>query len=148
MRFALGILTHTPLWVFALLAYLVWQGIRSLRPRTTPIWRLLIVPAVFIAMGLSRIVSGSETGPWPLLTWLGAAAVFAPLGLATPTRLIGVDRQNWLVTRAGSAIPLIRNIVVFLLQYAVAVTAALDPHGHTAVALGGRAISGASATAV
>jgi len=27
------ILTNTPLWVFALLAYLIWQGSQSLRPR-------------------------------------------------------------------------------------------------------------------
>ena len=91
MRFALGILTHTPLWVFALLAYLVWQGIRSLRPRTTPIWRLLIVPAVFIAMGLSRIVSGSETGPWPLLTWLGAAQM-----IVTPIVFYPFSKVLWL----------------------------------------------------
>ena len=80
MRFALGILTHTPLWVFVLLAYLVWQGILSLRPRTMPIWRLMIVPAVFIVMGLSRIALRPEDGMWPLLSWLVGAMLCAPLG--------------------------------------------------------------------
>jgi uncharacterized protein DUF6622 len=145
MRFALGILTHTPLWVFVLLAYLVWQGILSLRPRTMPIWRLMIVPAVFIVMGLSRIALRPEDGMWPLLSWLAGAMLCAPLGLTTGPRLLAVDRKNGHVTRAGSKIPLARNIIVFLLQYAIAVTAALDPHGHAAVALIGRAISGACA---
>jgi hypothetical protein len=145
MRFALGILTHTPLWVFALLAYLVWQGLLSLRPRTMQIWRLMIVPGVFIVMGLSRIALRPDDGLWPLLSWLAGAIVFAPLGLSTSPRLLAVDREHGRIIRAGSKIPLIRNIVVFLLQYAVAVTAALDPHGHAAVALTGRAISGASA---
>src|SRR5436305_877160 len=94
MRFALGILTHTPLWVFALLVYLVWQGILSLRPRTMPIWRLMIVPAVFIAMGLSRIALHPDDGPWPLLSWLAGAIVFSPLGLTTGPKLLAVDREH------------------------------------------------------
>jgi hypothetical protein len=145
MRFALGILTHTPLWAYLLLAYLVWQGIRAQRPRDQPIWRLMIVPAIFIIMGLSRIALRPEDGLWLLLSWLAGAILFAPLGLTTGPRLLAVDRNNARVTRAGSKIPLVRNIVVFLLQYAIAVTAALDPHNHAAAALIGRAISGASA---
>ena len=43
MQFAIGVLTHTPPWVFALLAYLVWQGIKAMQPRTISIWRALIV---------------------------------------------------------------------------------------------------------
>ena len=75
----------------------------------------------------------------------GGGVLLAPLGLTTGPRLLVVDRKNARVARAGSKIPLVRNIVVFLLQYAVAVTAALDPHAHAATALIGRAISGASA---
>jgi hypothetical protein len=52
MQVAVRILTHTPLWVFALLAYLIWQGWQARRPRTRAIWRMLIVPQVFFLMGL------------------------------------------------------------------------------------------------
>jgi len=34
MQVAIRILTNTPVWVFPLLAYLIWQGWQSLRPRT------------------------------------------------------------------------------------------------------------------
>lgn len=54
MQTAIGILVHTPIWVLPLLAYLVWQGLRSLRPRTQPLWRMLIVPLVLFLMDLSR----------------------------------------------------------------------------------------------
>jgi hypothetical protein len=143
MRFAIGILTHTPLWAWAILAYLIWQGLQATKPRSTSIWRLMIVPAVFIAMGLSRIALRPDDGWWPLLAWLAGALVFTPLGLTRRPKLLAVDRKNMRVTRAGSKTPLVRNIVVFLLQYAVAVTAALDPH--SGAALVGRVISGASA---
>jgi hypothetical protein len=143
MQFAIGILTHTPLWVWLLLAYLIWQGLQATRPRDTPIWRLMIVPAVFIVMGLSRIALRPGDGVWPLLWWLAGALVFLPLGLSTRPKLLAVDRTNMRVTRAGSKTPLVRNLVVFALQYAVTVTATLDPHSNAALV--GRAISGASA---
>ena len=75
----------------------------------------------------------------------GGPAICAARVDHRPPRLLAVDRKNGRVTRTGSKIPLARNITVFLLQYAIAVTAAVDPHGHAAVALIGRAISGACA---
>jgi hypothetical protein len=52
MKFALGIVTHTAIWAWILLAYLIWQGIKAMGPRTTAIGRALIVPAIFIVLGL------------------------------------------------------------------------------------------------
>jgi hypothetical protein len=144
MPYVLGILTHTPPWVFLLFAYLVWQGIRALQPRTQSIWRLMIVPLIFIVWGLSRIGLRHDNG-WPLLAWLTAAIVMAPLAFLTGPRLLAVDRSKGLVTRAGSALPLIRNVTVFALQYGVAVMAALQLDGHAVVAIVGRAVSGATA---
>lgn len=139
------ILTHTPLWVFALLAYLIWQGSQSLRPRTQPIWRMLIVPLVFFLMGLSRLVTARDGGIEPLLGWLVAAVLFALLALSRKPRLLAVDRNSGTVSRPGSAAPLARNITVFVLQYAVAVATAMKLEPHAAVAIIGHAVSGASA---
>jgi len=141
----MALLQNTPLWVYLLLAYLVWQGLQSLRPRTQPVWRRLIVPLVFIALGLSRIVQGDGGGTLPLLAWLAAALVFAPLAVATGPRLLAVDRSKGLVTLSGSVFPLIRNVTVFVVQYAVAVAAARHLDGQGVVAIAGRAVSGATA---
>ena len=65
MTFALGIITHTPIWAWILLAYLVWQGIKAMQPRTTTIWRALIVPAIFIVWGLSRLGFGQQARSEP-----------------------------------------------------------------------------------
>ena len=145
MQTVTGILTHTPIWVFALLGYLVWQGYQSLRPRTQPLWRMLIVPLVFFLMGLSRLVLARNSGWESLLAWFVAALLFASLALYRGAGLLAVDRKKGLVTRPGSPIPLIRNVTVFLLQYAIAVAAALHLDGHIAGAVIGRAISGATA---
>ena len=140
MKFAWQILTHTPIWAFVLLAYLVWMGIKAMRPRTVTIWRSLIVPAVFIVWGLSRLLSRQDFAA-PLIAWLGAAAVLLVVGLLT-ARPLELDHITGEIKRPGSVMPLIRNVTVFALQYTVAVIAAVDPHDATTVAIVGRAISG------
>jgi len=141
MKFAWQILTHTPIWVFPLFAYLVWLGIKARRPRTVTIWRSLIVPAVFIVWGLSRLVSRQQDVMWPLLSWGTAAALLLVVGLAT-AQPFELDHTTGEIKRPGSWVPLIRNVTVFALQYTVAVIAAVDPHDATTVAIIGRAISG------
>jgi len=142
MNFALGIITHTPLWVWPLLAYLVWQGIKAMQPRTTTIWRALIVPAVFIVWGLTRLGFGQQGSIAPLIAWIAAALLLLPVGILTP-RPFEVDHATGLIKRPGSVFPLIRNILVFALQYTIAVLAALHADDLAIGALIGRAVSGA-----
>jgi hypothetical protein len=143
MKFALGIITHTPLWAWALLAYLVWQGIKAMQPRTSRLWRALIVPAIFIVWGLTRLGFSQQGNIWPLVAWISAALALLPVGVLTP-RPFEVDHESGLIIRPGSVYPLIRNIVVFALQYTVAVLAAIHADDHAIGALVGRAVSGAT----
>ncbi len=143
MRFAWQILVHTPLWVFALFAYLIWQGIRATRPRAVTIWRSLIVPAVFIIWGLSGLFLRHQDSVWPLAAWIAAALVMAPFGLLT-TKPFELDHKTGQIGRPGSVAPLIRNLTVFALQYTVAVIAAIHPADGTVTAIIGRAVSGAT----
>jgi hypothetical protein len=143
VQFALGIITHTPPWAWILLAYLVWQGIKGMQPRTSTLWRALIVPAIFIVWGLSRLGFGQQTGA-PLVAWIAAALVLLPVGVLTP-RPFEVDHTTGQIKRPGSIFPLVRNIVVFTAQYAVAVTAAIHTGDRAIAAIIGRAVSGATA---
>jgi hypothetical protein len=144
MTFAYQVLIHTPLWVWALLAYLVWQGIKAMQPRTVPIWRALIVPVVFIVWGISRIGFGHQDSAWPLLAWIAAALVLLPLGVLTP-RPFEVDHKTGEIIRPGSAFALIRNLIVFSAQYAVGVISAIDAGDRALAIIVGRVISGATA---
>jgi hypothetical protein len=115
-----------------------------MQPRTTTIWRALIVPAVFIVWGLSRLGFGQQGSNAPLIAWIAAALVLLPVGILTP-RPFEVDHETGLIKRPGSLFPLIRNITVFALQYTVAVLAALHADDLATGALIGRAVSGALA---
>ena len=144
MRTAIAILTNTPPWVFALLALLIWQGCMALRPRSQPLARLLIIPAVFFLMGLSRLVLGARSIDLQLI-WLASAAAFAALALYTRPRSVTIDGETGRILRPGSVVPLIRNITVFVLQYAVAVVTAMKLGAAWEVAAAGQAVSGACA---
>jgi hypothetical protein len=144
MQTAFRILANTPIWVFVLLAYLVWQGLQALRTRTQAVWRMLIVPLVFFLTGLSRLVLAHDNAIAPLLAWLAALLLFGALGLFNGPLLLAVDRQKGVVTRPGTIGPLLRNITVFTLQYGVAVATAMKLEPHAAVAVIGHAVSGAS----
>ena len=144
MMFAYQILIHTPPWVWILLAYLVWQGIKAMQPRKVAIWRALIVPIVFIVWGVSRIGFGQQDSQWPIVAWIVAALVLLPLGVLTP-RPFDVDHKTGEIIRPGSAFALIRNLVVFTLQYAVSVISAIDAGDRAVAIIVGRAISGATA---
>jgi hypothetical protein len=143
MKFALGIITHTPLWAWILLAYLIWQGLKGMQPRTTTIWRALIVPVIFILWGLSRIGLSQQVNPLSLAAWIAAALLLIPVGILTP-RPFEVDHTTGLIKRPGSIFPLIRNLVVFALQYTVAVLAAIHADDYAIGAIVGRAVSGAT----
>ena len=106
----LNILTNTPWWVFALFTLLVWLGFQALRPRTLPIWRLLITPAIFIGWGITSLALQSMSSPILIADWSVAAVIGAAIAWAT-TRLndVAIDRARQHVSLPGSALPLMRN---------------------------------------
>jgi hypothetical protein len=141
----LTILQHTPLWAFAVLALLVIFGIQALRARTVSIWRLLIVPAVFIGWGIISIATRTSS-PILLAEWAAAAAVFGALGWTTTrAERLTFDRTNGLVYLPGSILPLIRNLTIFAAKYSLAVAVAVSPAQRQNIIFWDIAVSGASA---
>jgi hypothetical protein len=67
-----------------------------------------------------------------------------PVGILTPRRF-EVDHTTGQIIRPGSVYPLIRNVLVFAVQYTVAVIAAVHADDHGAASIIARAVSGAMA---
>jgi hypothetical protein len=145
MRLVINILSNTPIWAYALFVYLVWQGIGGLQTRTISLWRVLLVPIIFLGLGIWRLALTPNLDWKPLSAWFLAAVIFASLALLRGPRLLAVDKRAGTITRPGSYAPLVRNVSIFMLQYALAVAAAmhLDTHGTGAIV--SRAVSGATA---
>ena len=142
----LNILPNTPWWVFALFALLMWLGFQALRPRTLPMWRLLITPAIFIGWGVVSLALQSMSSPILIADWSIAAVVGAAIAWTT-TRLhdVAIDRARQHVSLPGSALPLIPNLLIFSAKYGLGVAIAIAPASKSDLAIWDIAVSGASA---
>lgn len=130
----LQILIHTPVWVFAVFALLLWLGGRQMRANEAPLARVLLLPLVMVALALTGVTSvfGHAQAPaaltmvlalW-LLAALGSAALVRRLPLAATVRYDAAARRFHL---PGSALPLLLMMGIFATKYAVGVSLALHP---------------------
>jgi Family of unknown function (DUF6622) len=146
MTSPLAILTHTPWWAFVIFALLVARGVTGLTPRSVPVVRLMIVPAVFVAWGIASLAMRSTGSPLLVADWLACAAAGLAIGWQT-TRLDGIriDRAAGLVMVPGSIVPLLRNLLIFLTKYALAVAMTMAPAWRADIVSWDVAVSGLSA---
>lgn len=145
LDYAVGILANTPLWVWALLALLVWLGSLGLKRRRMALRRLAIVPGIFILWGLAGLAARPFEAGIIAALWLGGLGAGLLLGLATGPRLLSVDRTRREVEMPASGWPLVRNLIFFVAHYSLIVTAAILP-AHTDMLLQADiVVSGASA---
>lgn len=122
------IVSHTPTYVWALLAFLLYRGALASRDRELAMRALFVIPAVMIGLSLSSmsghgVLGGGVWAVW-LLGVLAGAVVTWRLGSGIP---VVVDRAAGTVLQRGSWAPLLLMIAIFCTKYAVAVTTAMHP---------------------
>lgn len=141
----LDILAHTPLWVWALYAFVLFMAWQRTKDRIVPLWRLLLLPAVLLVV--------TVTG------WIGAGIDSLP---AILVGFIAGGTGGWLLVRDGSARRLDGNRlwlrgdwwtflqIVFILGFRYATTVvgivnpalAVDPIWHTVTLIISSALTG------
>lgn len=120
------ILFNTPLWVWAILAFLVYRGILASLDRETSLKKLFIIPFVMLVLSLQGIASAFGTGSTAMLSWLAAAVVGGALSwqLFKPDS-VRPDPQRQVVFQRGSWVPFMLMMGIFFTKYVVSVTLAL-----------------------
>jgi hypothetical protein len=125
--FVVAVLTHTPPWVWGLLAALMTLGLLQTRDQTVSPRRVLIQP---LALGALSIWSASSAfgmhaavQPMWLLGMLLGMAVNRGLGLPRRVHVLGDGRY----TVGGSWAPLALMLAIFALRYVVAASLAIMP---------------------
>ncbi len=142
----LRVVQHTPPWVLAVFAVLVVLGAQALRPRTLPVWRLLVVPAVFIVWGVIGVATRSAASPGLAVDWLiTGAAGFAIASMTTRLAGVRIDRADGRVEMPGSAVPLARNLAIFAAKYGLTAAVAVAPVLQSTLAPWDIGVSGLSA---
>ncbi|WAH52924.1 hypothetical protein LMA04_02390 [Pseudescherichia vulneris] len=128
MDYLVGIIVHTPLWVWALFVYLLARGIKARQPATVKLEKLLIVPAIFLIWDIYDLIAfrPPTMGTWTM--WVAGLLVGAAIGyqLINPKRIQPGSEPRSL-QRPGdySVLPLM--MIAFLTKYVFAVLTAISP---------------------
>lgn len=113
-------LTQTPWWVFLLLFLLVRRGIAAGRPSVAPLWKLAILPLVFLVMDVSGMAQANALAPQGVLLWLAAMLCGAlAAGLLMRRITVRADRRAWRLALPGDPLVLPAGLIVFALKYAL-----------------------------
>ncbi len=124
----LAILSHTPTWVWLLLAFLLYRGLQATRTRESALWRALLLPLAMCALSVTGLLQGLATHA--LASGLGALALLAAAWLGFHGQAvgrIGVDRASQRLVLPGSWQPLLLTISIFVVKYSAAVALVLHP---------------------
>lgn len=140
------IITRTPIWVWALLAVLVYFGYQQTKSRVIGLRRAAIIPVILTALSIYGTLSAFGSSPLAILAWLTAAAMLAITVMRTPlptgTRF---DNQTRQLRITGSWVPMALMMGIFVTKYVVGVTLAMHPEfaQNTTFALSFSALYGA-----
>lgn len=128
MEWIVQIVSHTPVWVWVLFAFLVSRGIKAFKPAEVTPAKLAIVPVLLAGWGLYDLVRLYGVGVGSLGPWLIALVVGAALGwLILRGRPIGADPARGVILRPAdySVLPLV--LIAFGIKYCFGVIAAISP---------------------
>lgn len=126
MSFLFQIVANTPLWVWPLMAFVLWLGVQGLQPRIVPWWRLAILPLV----GLGTSLSGVAQAVDPALAVAGWGAAFLaglPLGWRIGGNRPVRRRTDGRLEIAGGSFALAFGVSIFAVRYAMGVLFGIWP---------------------
>lgn len=122
------ILTHTPLWVWAVLAFLLYRGLLASADREIALKRVFVIPLVMFVLALQGIVSGFAAVPAAAPVWFASMLAGTTLTWRAFDRgRIRIDTSRRMIFQRGSWTPLLLMMGVFCTKYAVGVALSLQP---------------------
>ena len=123
----IDIVLGTPYQVWIMLSYLLWVGIQAIKPSTVPLWRMSIIPLIFLAWSLSSIYSRCIACTQLIGFWIASITIGALLGRYLMSRLDSRIDAAGIIHLPGSSSTLILSMIFFLVKYGLGVTYALNP---------------------
>ena len=124
-----GILTGAPIWVWPLLAALIWLGLRSTKRRHVSVWLIYLMPLLAItSFGKVMALAGQPMGLHGYLIGVGLGVLGGWIG-----------QNKWLISKSGGTaevrgewFTLIAVMTIFWANFAEGVLIALAPEVLTA----------------
>jgi hypothetical protein len=122
-----GILKHTPVWVWGLLALLLYFGYQRSKPHSLAKQRVIILPGIMILLSVFGMWSAFGTSPYALVPWACGAALAILLNrLLRLPKGVSYDPATRRFTVPGSWVPMMLMMAIFATKYVVGVTTAIN----------------------
>jgi hypothetical protein len=113
LEFIIDMIIGTPLWVWGILAYLLFIGIRATRSRRTYPYKLLIIPAIFIALNYKTLTSSTD-----IIMFLAFLCIGAYIGFRLATKIsIKIYKKLKYLEIPGSYATIITLLLFFSIKY-------------------------------
>ena len=124
-EFAIQILKGTPIWVWVILAALIYLCGKQLKARVVKRYSVLIAPVVFLFVGLMA----AGRGPVGFATWAVSLISVAAVTFFVwqPTGGARYEASGDRLHMPGSAVPMLLMLAIFLLNYVINVVLAINP---------------------
>lgn len=119
---------QTPVWVWVILAYLIFRGIKARRPAKTSLLKLSIIPAIFTVWSLVDLVRLYGVGAQTMGLWLTGLAFGMLVGwqLLAQADIQG-DRMAGVINRPADFTLLPLLMITFAVKYTFGAIAAISP---------------------
>ena len=117
----------TPWWVYALLFYLIFIGLKASKPHVVSLPQLFILPLIFSALSLSSLtelhLSMVSIGSWGITLVMGIL-----LGWTLIKRLnLRVDKEQRVMELPGTWSPLLIILTIFASKYYIGYQLNVNP---------------------
>lgn len=122
------ILSHTPFYVWAILALLVYRGVIAMRTREVKVSKIFIIPVIMLVLSLQDVfVKFGFTGVAFAAWTVAAVATMALVRRFSAARVTQASTAGSVIVR-GSTAPLSMMMAVFATKYGASVAVAIAPH--------------------
>lgn len=121
------IVTHTPIYVWAILALLVYRGVAAMQNREMGIRKLFIIPLIMLALSLQDISGKFGVAFLPFAAWAAGAAGTMLMVWRFGSARVALGAEPGSVRVPGSWVPLAMMMAIFFTKYVTAVTMAMQP---------------------
>jgi hypothetical protein len=123
-----AVILGTPLWVWPLLVYLVWNGWQATRRHEFRPLGSLILPGVFLLLSVTSILLRDDMPILAAVAWLIGAAAGAAAGWLMGRRARARPNENLSVLEvSGTWSVLIVSLAFFAIQYLLGYWRATQP---------------------
>jgi hypothetical protein len=128
MNSILSIIAGTPLWVWLALIYLLIRGIIALKPRKISIYKIFILPTIFLYLALNGLFLTQNFVSFVSLVRCLSLFAGTFMGFVlTKNVVIRADRKNKLIKIPGSPFTLFLVLGIFCIKYYFGFKSATDP---------------------